>query len=216
MPSQMQEEINLIQITDLHISDWIYTQEERAGIIGVAGVRPGGAAISGSIEPKSPISPITPEILQNLARSQDDSINKLNSITDQQSNLLREIKALQTTVSNVNLNASPLNPRDRIGSPNAINTNQPQTSELSNSIKASSEQVSQLKSRMEEQIQQLKMEVGRLSNSLSVNSIPSSYSASSGFGWFPYLMLSFTTFCVASLTYHTFTQHMKNQRYKMI
>ena len=29
MLSQMQEEINLIQMTDLHISDWIYLQEEK-------------------------------------------------------------------------------------------------------------------------------------------------------------------------------------------
>ena len=206
--SQMQEEINLIQMTELHISDWIYTQDERMGTIGIAGVRPGGS------EPAKPMSlggGGNSADLSQLMQSAEDSTQKLNSISDTQANLLREVRSLQTIINGLNrpgsLPISGLPPSGNGGG------------DVAQQVKATTDSVQALQKRLDDQVQQLKTDLGRIQT--SVNNVAGGGGATGGggeggMGWIPYLMLSFTTFCVASLTYHTFTQHMKNQRYKMI
>ena len=207
MLSQMQEEINLIQMTELHVSDWIYTQEERMGTIGIAGVRPGGS------EPAKPLGlgggssvDLTP-----LVQSAEDSSQKLNSISDTQANLLREVRSLQTVINGLGRPGAPLLPPVNGGGGGG---------DVAQQVKATTDSVQALQKRMDEQVQQLKTDLGRIQSSINNvqgGSVSSGGGGSEGgMGWIAYLMLSFTTFCVASLTYHTFTQHMKNQRYKMI
>ena len=209
MLSQMQEEINLIQMTELHVSDWIYTQEERMGNIGVAGVRPGG---SEPVKPALGLAGGSSPDLTQLMQSAEDSTQKLNSISDTQANLLREVRSLQTVINGLN----------RPGSLSPSAGGNGGGADVAQQVRATTDSVQALQKRLDDQVQQLKTDLGRIQT--SVNSVAGSGGGSiggggsgeGGMGWIPYLMLSFTTFCVASLTYHTFTQHMKNQRYKMV
>ena len=211
MLSQMQEEINLIQMTDLHISDWIYLQEEKAGLVGVAGVRPGGAA--DSLLPlktpnAAPAAPATaPPELSALVQTTEQQKQTLDTISDAQTNLLREVRGLQTTINAVS--------RGGGGGGGAAPT--PADPQLSERVKQTTDSVQALSKKVEEQVTQVKTELSRIQSTLlGVTSGGGGGGAGGQMGWIPYLMISFTTFCVASLTWHTFTQHMKNQRYKMI
>ena len=223
MLSQMQEEINLVQMTGLHVSDWIYMQEERSGNIGMAGVRPGGQPETGGSKPAGGLAATD---LAPLITSSEEATKQLNLISDNQANMLKEIKAMQSAVGGMGRPGRP--PLAVGGGGGGGGAELADISrELGDKVKTTTDSVQAMQKRMEEQIQQLKTDLGKIQSGISGIAASAggggggggSVSAAvsdGGLGWLPYLMLSFTTFCVASLTYHTFTQHMKNQRYKMI
>ena len=226
MLSQMQEEINLIQMTDLHISDWIYLQEEKAGLVGVAGVRPGGAdpLPSGRIPPpgqqqqQQAAAPLTaaPEFTA-LVQAGEQQRQSLDAISDAQSNLLREVRGLQTTINAVSRGPAGA------GGGGGQQLGASIDPQLGERVRQTADGVQALSKKVEEQVAQVKQELTRIQSTLQGVANAGGVGGGGGggagggqMGWIPYLMISFTTFCVASLTWHTFTQHMKNQRYKMI
>ena len=215
----MQEEINLIQMTDLHISDWIYLQEEKAGVVGVAGVRPGGSdpsPIRSAVSTPAPPA-ASPAELSALVSSTEAQKQTLDAISDSQSNLLRELRSLQTVVSGLNRGVGMQAPPVGVAGAGSGALD----GGMGDRVRMTAEGVQALSKKVEERIAEVKSELQRIQQ--SINGLGSlggggggGGGGQGGLGWIPYLMISFTTFCVASLTWHTFTQHMKNQRYKMI
>ena len=178
--------------------------------MGIAGVRPGGAeppAPRPSLGGSSAAGP-SAELTQIISTTEQQG-KTLDSISDSQANLLREVRSLQTVVNGLG----------RGGGIASAGAGQPAADpQLADKLRAATDSVNALSKRIEDQLAQVKADVQRVQSTLQagVGGGGGGGGGGAGMGWVPYLMISFTTFCVASLTYHTFTQHMKNQRYKMI